>query len=570
MSMSGSMLTGFANRFEYGGPYGARRGVYWWNVATGRHGKIPVPQHDTYLASAPNGAVVADGSKVLLISATGKTRALGVPVSGGAYLRAVSDRHGVAVLGLRSDGTSHVAYRRFTASQHFHTLRFSTSKALFCSAVDTVAVACHTETQGGDLRQTVLVPTNGHHATAVNGGGYEFGLIGSTAIFPENHGLGSLRLGASTFATGRRKLAPDHFNKTMSGTDPYVDIRHFSPEVVGALGGVAVIQQREHRVMLVHSTRHGRPVLGTPKSPAAVSAFGLSRNRIAYAGDERTKGAGRYSAHLVTVTHSGGKVSFGSTRLLAAGSDYVLAGASKTVAVYATRDGQEHSDLKIVYRGKTHTISHVPFDSDLQVAGTRVMYAPDRAFTDGSTAIYDAATGTTKTVDTDSGCCTGADLGGGGTTPYLAGSTLYSMSSDGSVHGDDLTTDTVTSYSDPVAGTFSGVVYASAGHLAWTIVSGSGQDKVTSYVKDLSSNRSAKAIPGRVVGMSSAGILTTKGPIRPNDGIVGHPGAYSLRTYDGHVHTVLSNRTVFLPPQLVGKTIAWVDATGHLRVASVH
>jgi hypothetical protein len=512
------------------------------------------------------------GNELLKVTTSGKVTSWGTPIPGATSLGAVSDDHGVVITGRTGDTvltTSTLAYMRFADPGHFISLGYSTTDSLWCTDVDKVVVVCHTEDEDGGVLGTQLIPLDGTAATTTTSGGWEAGLIGDTAIWwTYSTGLQSISLGDSSVKQGPDSLAPTRNTSTISGSDPYGSIRQFGRLLVAGLDKVAISQGRLHRVMLMSSVDHGRRLLSVPRSRAAVSAFGITSDQAVYAGDTRVpRQRGRFSSYSVTIRHGAGRAGFGSPRLLHANTDYVLAGASSKLKVYAVRDAQEHSDLKVVFRGKTHTIDRVPWDSYLGVSGTRVMYAAGRLIGGGPTAVYDAATGKTTQIDTNAACCDRWQGRYGDRTPALSGAHVYWVKEDGSVWQHNLLTGKESTISAPRARIRGAVVFAAGDRVAWTLVRNLNHPTVRSYVRRIGAGSGTRSVPGRVVGVSSAGLLTTNSStLGYRQGHVGSTAAYTWRPFGGKARVVLSKREVFLLPKLAGHTMAWVDLAGRLRV----
>jgi hypothetical protein len=565
MSISGTMLTGLAEKPDY-----SASTAHWWKLGTHRHGRFALPAGASYLTAAPDGAVLANGNQLLEVTTGGKVRSLGTPFPTAAYVRAVSDGHGLVAIGT-SGGLSPVttvAYMQFSDPGHFRPLDYTTTDSLWCPDVDKVVVGCHTENEDGGVLGTQLIPLDGSPATTTTQGGITLGLIGDTAIWPARRGLQSISLGDSTVKEGPASLTPVRYNRTISGTDAYPSIRQFGSLLVAALGKVAIVQDQSQKATLVSSVSRGHRLFSVPRSRAAVSAFALTTNRALYAGDARVAHhKGRFSTYSVAIRHQPRQASFAAPHLLHANSDYVLAGVSRQLQVYAVRAGQEHSDLKVVYRGQTRTIKRVPFDSYLSVSGTRVMYAERRLIAGGPTAVYNAASGKTKLIDTDAACCDEFEGAYGGRTPALSGSNVFYIKPDGSVWQHDLNGGKEEQLAAPRSHSLGGVVFAAAGRAAWTITTGSANHPATeSYLRRLVPGAHNQKLPDRVIDISSAGVLTTDGTLQYKTGHIGPIGTYVLRRFNGTAHVALTKREVFVLPELAGHTMAWVDTAGRLHV----
>lgn len=569
MSISGSMLTGVAAHRDY-----TSSTTYWWKLGTRKHGHLDLPSGASYVASAPDGAIVTKGDELLKVTTSGKVTSWGTPIPGADSLSAVSDDHGVVVTGRTSRTadtvvtTSALAYMRFADPGRFTSLDYSTTDALWCTDVDKVVAACHTENDDGAVLGTQVIPLGGTPPTTTTSGGQGASLIGDTAIWSTySTGLQSISLGDATVKQGPETLTPTRNTFTINGSDPYGSIRQFGRLLVAGLGKVAVSQGRLHRVMLVSSVNQGRVLQSVPRSRAAVSAFGVTSHEAVYAGDTRVSHHhGRFSAYRVAIAHHAGRASFGPPRLLHANADYGLAGVSKQVRVYATRAAQEHSDLEVVFSGKTHTIDRVAWNSYLVLSGTRVMYAPEYRPAGGATAVYDAATGKTTRIDTNAACCDKWQGRYLDRTPALSGTHVYWVKPGGSVWQHNLLTGNESAIFRPRAHAVGGIVFAAGDRVAWTLTSNINHPTVRSYVRRTGGGGN-HAVPGRVVGVSSAGVLTTNSStlgLRPD--LVGSTAAYIWRPFEGKARVVLTKREVFLIPKLVGHTMAWVDLAGRLRV----
>lgn len=572
MSISGGLLTGVTEKINCCGQGHA----YWWKLGSHRHGRFKRPAGTKYLTAAPDGAVLARGNKLLEVTTDGHVRHWGVPIAGATYLTAVSDGRGVAIIGAPDQAANtptRVAYMRFSRPGHFKRLGYSTRHTLYCADVNSIAVGCHSEDQQGGIVETALIPLGGSAATTTDTGALTLGLIGGTAIWADlrGQGLESISLGHPRVHHGPAKLTPVRYGRTIAGTDAYPLIRQFGPLLVSGLGKVAIVQAKARRVTLVSSVEHGRHLFSVPRSRAAVSAFGLTSGRAVYAGDIKVDGdSNPFASYTVAIKQADHRATFGRPHLLHAGSDYVLAGTSKQLKVYAVHSGQERSDLKVVYAGVTHTIAHVAFDTYLQVSGARVMYAANRYIGGGPTAVYDAATGTTTTVETNAACCDEFEGTYGGTTPALSGSHVFYMKSDGSVWQHDLADGAETQLAAPRDGTLGGVVFAAGHRVAWTVLTGKqGRPDSHSFVRSFSPLGPAQHVSQRVVGMSTAGVLTTDSHLDYRPGHVGFRGSYTLQHFNGTQSKALSPRWVFVLPKIAGRTLGWVDTAGRLHVKAL-
>jgi hypothetical protein len=567
MSISGSMLTGAAD----GPDFAPVRAVFWWNLKTHRHGRLHVPAGYEYLASSPHGAVLAKGQTLYSVTTGGKLSRLGSPFNGSEIARAVADSHGIVITGVANHSTpTKLTYLSFGHPRRFTALRSGTKLGLVCPSLDGVAVACAAEANNGDVRADELIPLNGHRPTTITNTrlGVEFAMNGRRAIWNTGLTLESARLGSHKVTVGNATIAPSRYFLSVSGTDPYDEIRSFGANMISAFGGAVEVQHHSKRIALARTVHHATRLFTAPPSPAAVSQFSLNDGRAGFATDRliARRPKARFSTFSTNVTTSHGRSAFSKAHLLHAGSDYVLAGVSKSTTVYSVRSGQEHADLVVTYHGHSHTISHVPFDSYLQVSGHRVMFAPDRLSSGGPTVVYDAATHTTTTVDTDAACCSATDQGTFyGRTPAMNSTSLFYMKADGSVWQHDLATGTETQLSDPVAKTIGGIVFATGQHVAWNVVH-HGQPGHSSAYVDLATPGQPVAVDQRIVGLSEAGVLTTASNLKEPDGQVGFLGSYSVQSFSGKVIKVLSKRTVVVLPQIDGHTLAWVGAAGRLQI----
>lgn len=570
MSISGTMLTGVADQPDYG----PVRAAYWWDLTSGRHGILRVPPGYHYEAAAPHGAVLSKGGRLFTVSTTGKIAGLGTPFAAAADQVVTSDATGL-VVHARADGThdTPLAYQSFAHPGKFVSLQSGTALGLVCPALDRSVVACAAEDSDGGVNAVSLVPVDGSAPTVVTAQplSEQLAVHQASVMWSGSSGLRSFSGADPTVRTGPKRFTAIRYNRDIAGTDPYPDIRQFGVALLGAFGGaVEASRLAGSGVALATSVDHSKRLFGTPPSPAAVARFSLHDGRVAYTTDRQVGGrSASFSTFTARVVTAGGKARFADNSLLHRGSDYTLAGISKSTRVYAVRSGQEHADLFVNHAGRTHRIQHVPFDSYLQVSGHRVMYAPDRLIAGGATAVYDAATGKTTKIRTDAACCDQYQGTYGGRTPALSGDSVFFLAANGSVWRHVLATGHEARLSRPVTHASGGIVFASHRHVAWTVAAGGATKRYTSAFVDLAGEHQPHAVTRRIVGVSSVGVLTTTSDLADQAGAVGFSGSYTLHRFAGGSVTVLSSRNVVQVPQLDGRTIAWVSAAGRLHVKAV-
>jgi hypothetical protein len=465
-----------------------------------------------------------------------------------------------------------LSYLSFAHPAHFTVLRSGTTLNPVCHSLDSVAVACVDEGSDGDGEPTFnhmsLIPLNGGAPTKTTVHPYDEypSVVGRTMIWNSGTHLSSISLGHPSVVTGAAG-APELRDLSFGGNDPFEDLHQFSLPMVSALGQVALMHDSGNQLVLAKSAAKTTPLLTAPHSTTSVAEFALTSGRVVYVDDQRRphSSGGKFSSYSATITGSGNGLTVATPKLLHGATDNHHVGASKSVSVYALGTQHAYSKLEIVYRGKIHTIAHVVYNSYLQVSGNRVMFAQN--FNDGITSVYNAKTGKTVSLQTGAACCDTSRGTSLGTTPAISGDVVSYMKGDGSIWSRNLSTHKDVQLSKPVAKARGAAVYAAGKYVGWSITYGpiNHYRQIDAY-RNVQAMSKAVAVNDPIEGLSSSGVLLGTKSLAFDDGVT---SAFSLRSFAGKTVKLLPRHEYAAMPQLVGSTLAWLDARGRLKVRSV-
>ena len=578
MSLSGSMLTGFTQQPICCTP-GRFLGAYWWNLSNGTSGRFTFPKRFRYRSAAPHGAVISKARELFLVSMNGKRHSLGTPFPHQAGLQITAGDHGFVVLPFASQhmtSPQSMAYMSFAHRGHFTKLQTRGTHAIACSSVNKIAAGCVALGAEDDAARVELIPVSGRAPTTTSSGAPGAGAVaGRTVIWSTASGLQSIRLGHPEVRTGPARFAEGgRFGLAISASDPFADMHDQEAGIVTAYGGAVMTYGTATKLEIAKTVTDARVIFTRPPSAASVSAFALTPNRISYIDDQKRRhGHGQFSTYTSNISSPSHHAVLGKPVLVRGNTDYKLVGISKQVKVYSTNPSgaEEHSVLTVRYHGTNHSIRHVPFDSYLRVSGTRVMFADDRNTQEpGTSAVYDAATGTTTTVSTNSTCC---DPSGTediiGRTPALAGHMVTYFSPSGAVMQHDLISGHERTLSGPVSDFRSGIVFAAGKYVAWRIQRNPPAGRINAY-RNVATMSHAVSVHGQVFGVSNAGVLVAPHGVTTNvPGKEGFTAAFDLLRFSGKRTTVIKKQNEYVLPQIAGSTVAWVNIDGLLRDRSV-
>jgi hypothetical protein len=271
------------------------------------------------------------------------------------------------------------------------------------------------------------------------------------------------------------------------------------------------------------------------------------------------------------ISTSGAQLSVGRPHVVAAGTGSTqvephLVAASGNAFVYAVTaygDGSQYADLRVVTPERVMTVAKVLSYANLSLSGNRLLF--QRATAHGSTTnLYNIATGTTRLLRRSVPLST--------TSAAVSGHFIAFVTTHGGVFRENLRTGSRVrlaaahrSYRGDSA------VYLSGNWVGWHLQPHNG--KAGDYLRNAKQMGKAMRLPRALWSLTSRGALLDRKAtsMQPagDGGSVDGSTSFSLRSYDGHTRTLLSKRRFVAGPQLVGRTLAWIDASGVLRAKAI-
>jgi hypothetical protein len=534
------------------------RVVQWWNTASHAHGQITLAKHDRYQNAGPGGVVYTNGSASLQLRRLhGPTTTLGKPFApANTQLRVTAGPDGLVATG----SSGQAKYLRYNQPGRFTQLATGTTDALLCQTVTSAYAACASgEYDDGDLvtDTMILLPLDGSTPTTTSDcPGLPLTAVGSTLFW-------------AGYCTGPTTLS----SLPAGGTAPTTSTTRVGPELASAYGKAIALTHSKAAIIAASSVTSSSTVISPRRSPASAAAFALSSGRILYVDDTRNAAhpSALTTAHVRKISPAAQRISVGTSRVVHAGSGTVqvgavLAAASSKALVYSvTRYGNssQYVDLRVVTPQRTITVKKVLSYSNISLSGSRLLF--QRQAMKGSTAnVYNIAADTTRvvrrfaTIDTRSTAVSGH---------YIAYATKH-----GSVYRENLRTGERVKLA-PAHRSYYGdtSVYIHGSWVGWHLHPHNG--KPSDYLRNATRMTKTVQLPRALWSLTSRGAILDRADtsIQPagTSGSVGQATSFRLRAYNGKTRTLLSERNFVTGPQLVGRTLAWVGASGVLHAAAV-
>ncbi len=547
--------------------------VDWWDIVTRAHGTIHLAAGHVYLGAGPAGVIYGVGDALRLHTITGVVSTLGSPFAEPVAFLAVGEDGLVA-----SDRDGHASAMAYATPGAFTPLDTATTDIVACRAVSSTYAACNSGSGDDDNDSgvpslvpdaTMLVPLDGSPPTTSTDCPGRAALAGDTLMWAGGCGTDtvySLTAGAAT---------PD-------SADAAIQTGLVSGDGLGAgatprstVRGPGEIDPRSTSIVGFTDAAHSTIAVPERPSPITVDAFDVTPGGVTWADDGPTTGQPGARVRTMTrrLTTTSDAIVTGSPKRIAAGSGVSqvvpnLVAASSTASVYADHYAAgETVTLHVVSPFGNATIAKAVAYGHVLISGDRLIF---QRIVSGDTHVdqYDLATGKTTVVrvihdrlDASSTAIWG---------DYLAYATPH-----GWVYRTDLRTGktikVATGNKQRYYGDIS--VYVFGDWVGWhsqrsDAVGASDVDRI----RNVRTMAPAINLGHTLWSLTSAGALMddegTQVPAAGSDGTL-DATAFWLRSYAGHVRKVLSSRHFVTGPRLVGRTLAWADASGVLRAKVV-
>ncbi|MGN6473711.1 MAG: hypothetical protein ACTHK4_08710 [Mycobacteriales bacterium] len=535
----------------------------WWDLATGRHGKVRVPKHVDILTAIPGGGLsyISRDGRVHTQSLSGKRAVLGRPFAAEpsdyyqnseliASMFVSADAHGIALGG---DGGA-VRYISFSRPGKVRHLTDPLGDDQLCRAVNPSYVGCipllpvgqwsgdNPETQG-----VSLIPLDGATPTTV----------ANTPV-----GTGGIGLHAS------RLLWASYDSTTGTSTLHSIDAGASLPQTgTASIGGESpgydglVVVTKSGALATATAVDDIRPFRTPRRSPVTATGFALGGSRVVDIDDARHDAQGTNpTLRSRALAATNGRISVGSpttiAHLSAAGpattDDFTpILAASSYAVVYGTNDPATYSTtLHVHARNGDSIITDVPPSKDVELSGQRLLYqryVPHRQYPEF--AVRDLASNSDTLV------------AGTNTAGAISGHFVAQMTSRGAVTRTDLNTGAVRQLAarQPRRDRLNAInIFTHGNEVVWT-------HNGHTWIRNARTMHAATEMSGIAVGIGAAGVLLADQAYDP----IVREATIRVRSWSGHTRTLLSQRRFGLLPQLGSHLVAWVDGAGRLRAAPV-
>lgn len=534
---------------------GTRQRVWWWDVASAKHGTIDLAAGDRYLTAAPGGIIALHGSTLLEVTTSGQTTTLApspFPADPQHPLMAVAGDDGLLVV----QGTQ-AAYRADNAAG-FTALNTGGLGLRCLSVVGGFAACLHYGPVPHPLI-AILLALDGAAPLSVDVTSELIANSGANLFWVDGSQLVRRSYSSSTTTKSTRKVA--------------------SSSLVSGLGGVVAADPAQVKLLRASAASPRLALLTAAKpSPVQANSFSFSPGQVVYNDDRRTSAPRGTSSTFVTAVRaaSTGHPRPAATRTIRKADYPYLAARSGTTTVYVHKYHPAQRNETIVVRAPQHstTIRGVNLMSDYGaalVSGNRVLYLKQRGRHPEKTYIYDVSTGR-RTMQAGVHRQFGAK-------PALSGDYLAYLDAYGSVWRKNLATGKAIRLSPPITDgiepTIAGQVYLSGNYVGWTLrYLGDDDARTQAGFSTINAYRNAKtmaparSLPHQIYGLSDEGVV---------QGIEStlQRVTFSLHTYSGHNVALMNNDYVqdaddqTPAPQIQGRDQAWIGHTGVLRVAAL-
>jgi hypothetical protein len=519
------------------GPDFDKEVVTWWNVATGKSGKIKLPAHESYRGTAPGGFFFVANKSLHEETTAGVVKSFPTP------LQATSEDIVSSTKGAVFSAKGAAAYVDYSTGKvtHLHT---GTHYYLSCGLPVAQHVACYAEHPRGDNG-----PLTGLDLLSLTGGKPQFVKL-HTFDAPTISKAGMSWIAGHHLTT----LSFSGHRTTGSATVDQPAAGASSPAAVSAFG--QTILTRDSGATMSETVGANRPfhrLRTAPKSPVAVSRYAVGGNRLAWRDDA---GSGsRPEVHLADI--AGGVVSHERTIADTPGLDAVAVSAD--VLAYGTK---KHGVTGLEISAKSGHSTFVPGVRDpvVQAAGTRVLYLARKPKVLHA-YVYNTATGTTEKVGP--ALFEREDIGGTFTyfaTAALGGRFVTYQQKDGSIWTENLDTSAVTKDAPkvdpaPVDGEdLEPTVFAYGDWAGWPRAT-----------LDVATHGSVLPVAGPADNVNFIAALTSAGVVYSH-GLRNSP--YHLAPYGtAGGPTILSGPSV-KPPLTTGNNIVWSNEDDTLYAAA--
>ena len=519
--------------------------VHWWDVPAGTHGAVTLAPGQHYLSGAPDGFLYESGDHVYRRSTGGTVTDLGVPFAGSRNLVATSGDAGMVVTDFDPAQPDGMVYRSFTDPSGFTPLRVPAGNVGCVTVVGDYA-GCYAT----DPAEAVLLPLDGVRPATVVAGGASAGVavVGSRLLWQSGP---------------RHQLHSVGYGSTVVRTSPVA--RGYG---LDSAYGAALVAGADNASLqrVTSATGPAATVYTAGYSPVAATALSLSPGRLVDDDDRRIRGSSALSSTVSTaVTTSSPALRVGATGLVHADTVPVPVLGSGTTTVYVVGDTRDTTTRVVRTPTGSRTITGTLGDRFFSTAedasrlsGNRFVYAGTTRRGQQVAYLYDASTGRRTVLQR-----LGAAL------PAVFGDEVALLHPDGSVWRRDLVTGASVQLLPPTPFVGYGQLFAWGDHVGWNLVTGDEDEGIpggeVSGFRDARTMAPARVLSVPVQQLSSAGaVLRTDDPSGE-----GRAQSYALETYAGVSVPLLPLGRYAVGPQVEGRTMAWVDGTGVVKVAPV-